>query len=139
MIVLDTNVVAELMRASPTPAVAGWVRDRASTGDRLYTTAISVAEIAHGVARLPKGRRKQALQAAAEDLFATFSGQVLAFEAVAGQMYGKIVADRDRLGVPISGFDAQIAATCRAHDATLATRNVRDFRHTGIEILDPWT
>jgi toxin FitB len=45
---------------------------------------------------------------------------------------------RARLGLPIHGFDALIAAICRARGATLATRNVRDFVETGIEIVDPW-
>ncbi len=39
---------------------------------------------------------------------------------------------------PINGFDAVIASICRAHDATLATRNVRDFEGTGIAVIDPW-
>ena len=45
---------------------------------------------------------------------------------------------RARLGLPIQGFDALIAAICRAHGAVLATRNVKDFAETGIEIVDPW-
>lgn len=138
MIVLDTNVVAELMRAAPAPVVADWVRARAAAGERLFTTSITVAEIAYGIERLPKGRRKQALKTAAEELFATFADQVLAFDAQAAPLYATIVAGRDRLAEPISGFDAQIAATCRVHQATLATRNVEDFRHTGIDLLDPW-
>jgi toxin FitB len=49
-----------------------------------------------------------------------------------------IVAHRDRIGLPIEGFDAQIAAICRARGAALATRNVKDFQETGIDVIDPW-
>jgi len=49
------------------------------------------------------------------------------------------MAKRASLGLPIEGFDAQIAAICRAHGATLATRNVKDFRETGVDVVDPWT
>jgi predicted nucleic acid-binding protein len=43
-----------------------------------------------------------------------------------------------QLGLPIDGFDAQIASICRAHGAALATRNLKDFRHTDVDLIDPW-
>ena len=52
--------------------------------------------------------------------------------------YGGVVVGRERAGTPINGFDAQIAAICRAHQALLATRNVKDFENTGIEVTNPW-
>ena len=48
------------------------------------------------------------------------------------------MSHRDGIGLPIEGFDAQIAAICRARGATLATRNVKDFRETGVDLVDPW-
>jgi toxin FitB len=45
---------------------------------------------------------------------------------------------RDDAGLLIEGFDAQIAAICRARGAVLATRNVKDFLETGIDVIDPW-
>ncbi len=52
--------------------------------------------------------------------------------------YATIVSDRDRAGLPIDGFDAQIASICRTHRAALATRNSKDFRDTGVDVIDPW-
>lgn len=136
MIVLDTNVVSELMRPDPAPGVARWVRER----DRreLRTTAVTVAEVRYGIARLADGRRKQALAAAADDVFSAFADQVLPVDAAAAEQYAVIAGGRERAGKPIAGFDALIAAVCRARGAALATRNVSDFEGTGIEILDPW-
>ena len=136
MIILDTNVVSELMRPEPAPQVAAWVRER----DRpeLRTTSITLAEIRYGIARLPDGRRKQALLAAASDIFRTFEGQVLPFDAAAAEHYAAIASNRERSGKPISGFDALIAAVCRSRGAALATRNLPDFDGTGIETIDPW-
>jgi predicted nucleic acid-binding protein len=136
VIVLDTNVVSELMRPSPAPAVAAWVR--AHSAAELYTTAITVAVIAYGIERLPDAARRAPLRATAEQVFAAFTEHVLAFDAAAAAHYGSIVSARERAGAPIDGFDAQIAAICRAHAATLATRNIKDFHDAGIEILDPW-
>jgi toxin FitB len=136
MIVADTNVVSELMRPAPSPALRAWM-SRQAAGD-LYTTAITVAEIRYGLERLPGGRRQDRLQAAADEVFAAFSEFVLPFDAGAAIHYARIARQRDEAGLPISGPDAQIAAICRARGAALATRNVKDFLETGVEVIDPW-
>lgn len=136
MIVVDTDVIAELMRPDPHDAVRLWSLSRA--GGELHTTAITLAEILYGIERLPPGRRKDVLRATAADVFATFDDHVLPFASSAATHYPVIVDTRDRLGLPINGFDAQIASICRSGNATLATRNVKDFVHTGVEVVNPW-
>ena len=137
MIVADTNVVSELMRAEPSPPVRAWVL--AQRHHELRITAITVAEILYGIARLPNGRRKDTLRAAAVDIFSRFAEDVLPFDAAAATIYPEIVDHRDRQGTPISGYDAQIAAICRANDASLATRNEKDFAGLGVELINPWS
>ncbi len=136
MIILDTTVVSELMRPEPASRVASWVRDR----DRreLRTTAITLAEIRYDIARLPDGRRKQVLLAAADEIFSAFADQVVPVDTAAAEHYAVIASNRERAGKPIAGFDALIAAVCRSRGAALATRNVPDFDGTGIEVIDPW-
>jgi len=136
MIVVDTNVASELMRPSPSAEVRTWVRAR--NARELCTTAVTVAEIRYGIERLPSGRRKEALRAAAVEIFGMFGEQVLPFDAAAAEHYALVVSHRDGLGLPIDGFDAQIAAICRARGAALATRNLADFRETGVDVIDPW-
>ncbi len=136
MIVLDTNVASELMKPAPASVVRDWVRARRS--HELCTTSITLAEIRFGIERLPVGRRKDLLKATADSVFAAFEDQVLAFDAAAAAHYPVIVIRRDRAGLPIDGFDAQIASICLSHDAALATRNTRDFQGTGVEVIDPW-
>jgi hypothetical protein len=136
MIVFDTSVASELMRSSPSETVRRWVSSR--TAGELWTTAITVAEIRYGLERLPAGGRKDRLRSAAGEIFDAFSDFVLPFDASAASHYARIVAHRDSIGLPIEGFDAQIAAICRVHDAALATRNSKDFRETGIGLVDPW-
>ncbi len=136
MIILDTNVVSELMKPRPDTSVASWVVTQ-STGD-LYTTSVTLAEILYGIERLPGGKRQELLRTTASTVFEAFAEQVLPFDGTAADHYAKIVTARDRLGLPIDGFDAQIAAICRAHDSGLATRNIRDFEHTGVDVIDPW-
>ena len=137
MIIVDTNVISELMKSDPSPRVQGWLdgRDRRE----LKMTAVTVAEVLYGIERLPRGKRKTAIRRAALEVFGRVADEIHAFDAAAALLYAEIVDRRDRLGTPISGYDAQIAAICRAHAAALATRNTRDFENTGVEVLNPWT
>ena len=135
--VLDTNVVSELMRAVPEPAVLTWLD--AQTPSELWLTAVVAAELTYGVSRLPEGARKQQLaHNVAAMLEQDFSGQVLAFDLAAASIYAELVAQRDRAGRPIAMADAQIAAICLAHGASLATRNEKDFEGLGLVIINPW-
>jgi toxin FitB len=136
MIVVDTNVAAELMRSSPTIAVWDWIHSHSRRD--LYTTAITVAEIRYGIERLPDGRRKDLLRTAAHEAFSRFSRNVLPFDAVAAVHYSWVMTGRREAGRPIDTPDAQIAAICGAHGAVLATRNTKDFDGTDIDLIDPW-
>ena len=138
MIVLDTNVVSELVRPQPEPRVLAWV-DRHDPAE-LFITAVTAAEVRHGVALLPTGRRRQRLAALTETLLtATFAEHVLPFDADASRHYAEVIARRRRAGRGTSALDAQQAAICRGHNATFATRNTPDFTHTGVDLIDPWT
>ncbi|MEO7743132.1 MAG: type II toxin-antitoxin system VapC family toxin [Usitatibacter sp.] len=137
MIILDTNVVSELMRASPDESVLRWVAAQSSAV--LHITSLTQAEILHGVLLLPAGKKRAAIQAAADAMFATeFSGRILPFASAAAAGYAGIAADRRRAGRPISQFDAQIAAIARVERARIATRNVSDFEGCGVKVIDPW-
>lgn len=134
MIIIDTNIISEMMRDGPDGRVAAWIE---SVG-RLHTTAVTLAEIDYGIARLPDGLRKNRLVAMAEAVFADFDDVILPFDARAARRFGGIVAGRESAGRPIATADAQIAAICASRQATLATRNTADFEATDISWLNPW-
>ena len=137
MIILDTNVLSELMRASPSVSVVRWVA--AQSPSSLYITSVTQAEILHGILLLPSGKKRNAVHAASEAMFATeFKGRILAFDSTAAAPYARIAADRRRLGHPISQFDAQIAAIALAARAAIATRNVADFKDCNVKVVNPW-
>ena len=137
MIVLDTNVLSELVRSEPAAVVFAWVS--AQPRAMLYTTSVNQAEILYGIAVLPEGRRRVALAAAAEAMFADdFAARVLPFDQAAAVHYAEIVAARRREGRPIEAMDAQIAATALVAGAALATRDTRDFAGCGLAVINPW-
>ena len=138
MIVLDTNVVSELMRAEPTESVSTWVAAQPATSQ--YTTSITHAEINYGILLLPAGKRRARLLSAANAMFSEdFAGRVLGFGMDAAALYAQIAAERRRNGRPISHIGAQIAAIARANGAKVATRNIADFQGCGVDLIDPWT
>ena len=137
MIILDTNVLSELMRPAPSPQVLAWLD--AQTPDTLWLTSVSVAELLFGIARLPDGARKQAFaQAALGMLEEDFANRVLSFDLEAASICANLAAASERAGRPMGLADGQIAAICLAHNAILATRNMRDFAQLGLQLVNPW-
>jgi predicted nucleic acid-binding protein len=138
MIVLDTNVLSELAKPDPDGSVLAWLA-RQRRAD-LCTTAISEAELAYGLALLPKGRRRDALaQAVGRLLGEGLGGRVLAFDRSAAAAFGEIAAVRRAAGRPVATADGQIAAIARARGASLlATRDVGGFQDSGVSVIDPW-
>ncbi|MEW1962945.1 type II toxin-antitoxin system VapC family toxin [Microbacterium sp. NPDC077644] len=136
MIVLDTNVVSEFMRPSPDATVLAWL-DGIPRGE-VWTTSVTVAEIAAGIAGLPEGKQRTRLQSGFITALRGFDDRILAFTAVAALKYGEIIGHRNRLGRPISIADAQIASIAEHAQATLATRNTRDFDGIDVTVINPW-
>lgn len=137
MIVLDTNVVSELMRATPSRAVLRWLDAMPSA--ELRTTTVTLAEVRYGIACLPDGRRKSTMRATADEAFAIFTETMLPFDTGAAEEYADIAAARKQAGWPVDMADAQIAAICRATGSVLATRNGTDFAGTAVDVVDPWS
>ena len=137
MYVLDTNVVSELMRETPSSKVRAWLDSQLTSA--LFITAITEAEILTGIALLPEGERQRGLNAAAEQAFGVlFAERILPFDSDAAQAYAVIAAVRRDAGRPISQADCQIAAIARSRGASVVTRDVGDFEGTGVEALNPW-
>jgi toxin FitB len=136
IIVLDTNVLSEFFKPAPHPGVLAW--RRAHLGETVIT-AVTKAEVLYGIEKLPEGRRRRQFEVAVRETFAAHApSAVLPFDDAATTEYARITAHRESIGRPISVPDGQIAAICASQDVPLATRNVRDFEETGIDVLDPF-
>lgn len=134
---LDTNVVSEIVRKAPEPAVLGWIAERQAA--ELFISAATLGELVRGASRLPGERRRTALKRWIEtDLRQHFEGRVLPFDELAAVIWGNLLADGDRAGRPRPVADAQIAATAIRFDAKLVTRNANDFAEFPVEIINPW-
>jgi predicted nucleic acid-binding protein len=137
-VLLATNVLSELMRPQPSSMVLAWFSQQKDT--EFYTSAITQAELLLGVALLPGGKRRDAIAGAVEQMFdQDFVGRCLPFDELAAHEYAALVATRNKVGMPISTEDAQIAAIALRHGLALATRNTKDFRKISeLVLLDPW-
>lgn len=137
MIILDTNVVSEPLKPAPDTAVLAWLNAQAPRS--LFITSISLAELFAGIENLPAGQRRRALaQSLSTQLLALFADRVLSFDASAATAFANIHTQAKQAGNPIGFADCSIAAIAQAQGFSLATRNLRDFQGTSIELINPW-
>lgn len=137
MILLDTNVVSEPLRAAPEPRVVQWLD--AQSLETVFISVITVAELRYGVARMPDGRRRNVLQAQLEtQVLPAFVGRTLAFDLPATQAYAELMAKAQATGFSIGMADGLIAAIASANGMTVATRDTAPFAAAGIAVINPW-
>ncbi len=137
MILLDTNILSELMKASPEHSVLSWVDEQLETD--LYLCAISKAEIEWGIGMIDNGKRKLQLQQAASTVFELFAGRCLDYSCEAATNYAAIALHARQTGHPMTVEDLMIAALTQKHNALLVTRNTKDFDGLpGVRLYNPW-
>ena len=137
MILLDTNVVSEPLRAQPDPGVVTWLDRQAA--ETLYLSTISLSELLLGIENLPSGRRRNALAGALEEQLAgLFANRILAFDVSAARTYSQLVIRVRRAGYSMSIADAQIAAIAMSHRFSVATRDETSFHRAGLTVINPW-
>ena len=137
MIILDTNVLSALMRQEPDPPVLQWLDLQAP--ESIWITSITLFESRLGMALVPDGRRRRALEAAfARLLEEDLENRVLPFDSDAALQASTLAAERQRAGRIVDIRDTQIAGIAQARRATLATRNVRHFEGLTVAVLNPW-
>ena len=138
MIILDTNIVSELMKPSPDKNLWQWF-DTVENAP-LFITSITVAELRYGVSVLPKGKRQTQLDREITGMInEQFSERVLDFNRVSAETYGVLMARLKGKGINIGQSDGMIAAIALVYDAQLITRNITDFEHCGLLLVNPFT
>ncbi|MCB1825826.1 MAG: type II toxin-antitoxin system VapC family toxin [Candidatus Competibacteraceae bacterium] len=136
MIVLDTNVVSEAMKATPNPVVLAWLDEQAA--ETLYLSSVTLAELLFGIGVLPAGRRKEALTQMLDGLLALFEDRVLAFDTAAARRYADLAVTARAAGKGFPTPDGYIAAIAKARGFTVATRDVAPFKAVGLNVINPW-
>lgn len=135
MIFVDTNVISELLNIVPTRHVEEWL---ATHDDELALSSVVVAEVAFGIQKIRPDERAKRLENGLLMLRRRFSGRIFPFTEDAALTYGDIMGQHARRGLKMSAADGMIAAIALINGGRLATRNVRDFKETGLTIIDPW-
>ena len=133
---LDTCVLSETVKNIPDPHVLRWLEARKP--HELCTSAMSLGELQRGVIRLPDSKRRAELSLWLNALETSFENRILSFDTSVVPVWAQITVYAEAQGKSMAAFDSIIAATAKAHDCLLVTRNVRDFANAGIEVLNPW-
>lgn len=134
---LDTCVLSELVKPKPDAGLVAWVES--NDEGRLYLSALTLGELAKGIARLPAGAKRNRLQNWLDrDLSERFSGRVLPIDQAAALRWGELQASAEKRGRSMPVVDGLISATAVLHDLTIVTRNGDDMALSGAAVLDPW-
>lgn len=135
---LDTNVVSEWMKPRPDMGVIKWLAE--ADEDRVFLSVVTLAELRHGIERMPEGARRNRYDAwLTTELPRRFDSRVIHVDAETSDQWGRVVARGQSLGRPVGTMDAFLAATALRHDMTLLTRNISDFEVLSVRLLNPWS
>jgi len=136
VIVVDTNVVSEALRAAPDRKVIAWLD--AQPIETLFLPAISYAELMLSVRQLPPGKRRAGIAESLDRVLSElFGDRTLSFDLAAAKAYAHIVTDAREQGLALSIADAQIASIARSRNFRIATRDSA-FAHAGVAVINPW-
>lgn len=131
---IDTNVLSELKKRQPHPGVVAWFEQRDPAS--LFLSVLTLGELRKGIDMMPSDPRKAALLDWLEiELTGFFAGRMLAVDAHVADAWGRLCAAAGR---PVPAIDSLLAATALAHGLTLVTRNLVDFQHAGLQVINPW-
>lgn len=135
MIVIDTNLLSEAMHPRGAFVVKSWLD---TVEEQLAISVVTLQEVAYGAQRLNDDQRRDGILAALAAIQTASGLTTLPIDHEVALLAGSLLGGRSLDGRPMSEADAQIAATCIVHAATLATRNTKDFEGLGVELIDPW-
>ena len=133
---LDTCVLSELVKSTPDAHVIRWFEARKA--HELCISAMTWGELQRGVTRLPESKRRSELTLWLQQLETGFEDRILAFDMNVSRVWAHMTVQAETQGKSMAAFDSIIAATARAHDCKLVSRNVRDFVNAGIDVINPW-
>ena len=131
---LDTNVVSELTKERPNPAVIDYL----NTQDDLWLSAIVIEELELGVQILPEGPRRDSLRQWLSLILTEFEGRISPIGRREAEWAAIFQARVHLSGGELQLADALIAGTAMANDMAIVTRNLRYFDSLNVEVFDPW-
>lgn len=135
---LDTNVLSEVSRPEPNPAVRDWYGRQ--SWETLYVSVITLAELKRGLLLLDEGtRRRRLLEGHYRRILMSFEDRVPPIALGVAERWAEVTLRHIKAGRMQAALDELIAATGLAHDLTVVTRNVRHFEHSGCRLLSPWS
>ena len=136
MYLLDTCFLSELKKKKPDQQALDAFADFAPS--QIFMSVVTIGELAVGIEYLLDSDRKQDLLRWLNKLQQRFNRTVLPLSLPVMWRWAKLTADCRRVGISLPAFDSLLAATALEHQLTIVSRNVKDFKRTGVSLYNPW-
>ncbi len=134
---LDTCVVSEIIKPRPSKKVISWLQNQ--NEDDLYLSVLTFGKIEKGIAKLPKGIKKNHLKLWVEgDFKKRFNGRIIPIDIRIATRWGEIQGQAELSGKPMPSIDGLIAVSGLVNNCTVVTRNISDMEQSSAVLLNPW-
>lgn len=134
---LDTCVISELVKPKPSSHVLNWLR--ACREETLFLCSLTIGEIQKGISKLPNSQKRHNLQEWMDsELIRRFDKRILGIDYKVAQKWGKIQASSEIAGTKMPVIHSLIAAIGIVFDMTVATRDIRGMKNSGVKLFNPW-
>ena len=133
---LDTNVLAELVKPNGNPAVKAALDEIPTVN--VFLSVLTVGEIVKGIALLAPGARKKHLTKWLAGLENQYAERLLPLDVETARIWGELTARAQKKGVVVPPSDGLLAATALRHGLHVMTRNRKHFEDGGALVIDPW-
>ncbi len=133
---LDTNIISNVTKPAPSESLIEWMMGQSD--DDLFISSLTVAEIRRGILDLPRGKKRDRLDAwfgGPEGPQSLFTGRVLPFDEQAALVWARLMSEGRAAGRPRSDLDMIIAAVAEANGCMIVTDNEKHF--PGLKVLNP--
>lgn len=133
---LDTNILAELVRPNSNPAVHAALARIPTTN--VFLSVLTLGEIVKGVALLAPGPKKKHLTRWLAGIEDEYGDRVLPLDVESARLWGELTARAQKKGIVIPPTDGLLAATALRHGLHVMTRNTKHFEESGARVINPW-
>lgn len=134
---IDTCVISELIKSKPNASCIKWMKSHDNAS--YFISVLTIGEIKKGISKLVDSNKRVLLEEWYEkDFIPRFQSKILPIDEAVAARWGELLASCENAKRTLPTIDSLIGATAISHNLAIVTRNIKDFMHINVQIIDPW-